>query len=254
MEFLKKLRFLNGNTLKLIAAISMFIDHFGLIFYPNELWFRAVGRLAMPLFAFAIAEGCRDTKNKVKHFCLLFGLGVLCQIVYAIFDPTDQYFGILITFSISTLLIYALQFAKTCTFSKDVKTWKTCAAWALFAAGVVLTYILCENYKVDYGFYGCMLPVTAALFDFHRIPAPDLLQKFDRLPLRAMCFSAWIIYNVAIMPDPPFMIYTLCVIPLLFLYNGEKGKWNIKYFFYIFYPLHLGLLQGIQMLLQMSGR
>ena len=116
MESLKKIRFLNSNTLKLIAAISMFLDHFGLFFFPTTLWFRVLGRFAMPLYAFAIAEGCRYTRNKRKHFLLLFGLGAICQIVYTIFDPKNLYFGILITFSFSTLMIYALQYAKKCTF------------------------------------------------------------------------------------------------------------------------------------------
>ena len=88
METLKKIRFLNSNGLKLLAAIFMIIDHLGLIFYPDLLWLRMLGRLSMPLFAFAIAEGCRYTKNKWKHFFLLFGLGTICQLVYFIFDPT----------------------------------------------------------------------------------------------------------------------------------------------------------------------
>ena len=86
---LKKLRFLNGNALKIIAAVTMFIDHFGLMFYPKNMLFRMIGRLAMPLFAFMIAESARYTRNKIKHFALLFGLGAICQIVYYFFanDP-----------------------------------------------------------------------------------------------------------------------------------------------------------------------
>ena len=121
MEILKKLRIFNSNTLKLIAAVCMFVDHMAILFYPRIMWLRVIGRIAMPIFAFAIAEGCRYTKNKVKHFCLLFGLGAACQIVYTIFDPTQIYFGILITFSFSTLMIYALQFAKKCTFESSSK-------------------------------------------------------------------------------------------------------------------------------------
>ena len=46
-----KCRFLNANALKLIAAASMLIDHMGLMFFPEVILFRALGRLAMPLFA-----------------------------------------------------------------------------------------------------------------------------------------------------------------------------------------------------------
>ena len=67
METLKKLRILNSNSLKLLAAVFMFIDHLGLIFYPDLLWLRMLGRLSMPLFAFAIAEGCRYTRSEERR-------------------------------------------------------------------------------------------------------------------------------------------------------------------------------------------
>ena len=253
MEALKKLRILNSNGLKLLAAVFMFIDHLGLIFYPDLLWLRMLGRLSMPLFAFAIAEGCRYTKNKWKHFFLLFGLGAICQLVYFIFDPSTIYFGILITFSFSTLMIYALQFAKKCTFEEKPNPLRAVCAWLLFFLLVVGVYFFCQTFTVDYHFYGCILPVCASIFDFHRIPAPTILKKLDILPLRVLCMAVPILLCMVI-PSSPFLIssmpwkvtvYTVFTIPLLLLYNGEKGKRNMKYFFYIFYPLHLGLLEGI---------
>ena len=56
---------LSGNALKIIAAISMVIDHVGLMFFPTLKILRIIGRLAYPIFAFMIAEGCYYTKNKV---------------------------------------------------------------------------------------------------------------------------------------------------------------------------------------------
>jgi hypothetical protein len=253
MELLKKSRFLNSNSLKLLAAVSMFFDHLGLLFFPDVLWFRIIGRLSMPLFAFAIAEGCRYTKNKWKHFLLLFGLGAACQLVYLIFDPKTIYLGILITFSFSTLMIYALQFAKKCTFEEKPNLLRAVCAWLLFFILVAGVYIFCQKFTVDYKFYGCILPVCASIFDFHRIPAPDVLKKLDVLPLRVLCMAIPIALCMAI-PSSPFLVsgmpweitvYTAFTIPILLLYNGEKGKLNMKYFFYIFYPLHLGLLEGI---------
>ena len=248
MDILKKLRIFNSNTIKLLAAVFMFIDHFGLIYFPKVAWFRMVGRLAMPIFAFAIAEGCRYTKNKWKHFFLLFGLGAACQLVYFIFDPNTIYFGILITFSFSTLMIYALQFAKKCTFEENSNTLRTICAWLLFFLLVFGVYVFCERFTVDYKIYGCMLPVFASIFDFHRIPAPSILKKLDVLPLRVLCMAIPMIPLLFVSLPLRITIYSLLAIPLLLLYNGEKGKANMKYFFYIFYPLHLGLLEGIVIL------
>lgn len=85
MQTLQKLRIFNGNSLKILAAIFMLVDHIGILFYPQELIWRIIGRISMPIFAFMIAEGCRYTRNKAKHFLLPFCLGVICQIVYYFF-------------------------------------------------------------------------------------------------------------------------------------------------------------------------
>lgn len=73
-----------GNILKLIAALSMLIDHVGLMFFPNQLWMRAVGRLAFPIFAFFIAEGFRYTRSKLRYLLTVFALAspvILCTIL-----------------------------------------------------------------------------------------------------------------------------------------------------------------------------
>lgn len=249
METLKKLRILNSNTIKLIAAIAMFIDHLGLIFFPSVAWLRMVGRLAMPIFAFAIAEGCRYTKNKWKHFFLLFGLGAACQVVYYIFDPTNLYFGILITFSVSTLMIYAMQFAKKCTFEKDRNILLTIGAWLPFLALVAGTFVFCQHFTVDYRFWGCMLPVFASIFDFHRIPAPEELKKLDSLLLRVLCLGVGLGMLAISYAPVTLPVYAFPAILILLLYNGKKGKTKLKYFFYLFYPLHLVLLEGVYLLI-----
>ena len=59
---------LNGNHLKLIAAFTMLLDHVGILLFPQIRLLRILGRLAYPIFAFMIAEGCRYTKNKLRYF------------------------------------------------------------------------------------------------------------------------------------------------------------------------------------------
>lgn len=59
---------LSNNALKIIAMLSMLIDHTGLMIFPEYKIFRIIGRLAFPIFAYMIAEGCFYTKKQKKVF------------------------------------------------------------------------------------------------------------------------------------------------------------------------------------------
>lgn len=59
---------LTGNQLKIIALILMTIDHVGAYLLPQYTVLRLVGRLSMPIFAWAIAEGCYYTKTACGIF------------------------------------------------------------------------------------------------------------------------------------------------------------------------------------------
>ena len=247
---IKKIRFINADLLKLIAAALMLIDHIGMIFFdrfsPDAYWIlRKIGRLSMPLFAFAIAEGCRYTRNKPLHLAMLLGLGLVCFFVYVI-ALKQIYYNILITFSFSVVIIYALHFMKISLCNRQSKLWQKICSPFLFVGAIVGTYVFCYFNAVDYGFWGCMLPVFASIFDFHRVPAPTLLQKTDVLPLRVLTMAIGLVLLVFNTTFPPkIAAWALLTIPILFLYSGEKGKWKLKYFFYVFYPAHLAFLQAI---------
>ena len=103
---------LDGNMLKIIAAVCMLIDHIGVRIFPEAIILRIIGRMSFPIFAFMIAEGCRYTKNKLRYFLSVFLLGAACQIVYYLYDESLD-MCILITFSLSILIIYAMRTSKT---------------------------------------------------------------------------------------------------------------------------------------------
>ena len=241
-----KYRVLTGNALKIIAAISMLADHIGLIFFPfNGLW-RIFGRLALPIFAFMIAESAKYTRNRKRHFFTMFGLAVICQIVYFIFDHS-LYMCVLVTFSLSILMLFALDYAKKTLFADGTSATRKILSVALFVSAVAVTYLLNLIFDIDYGFWGCMVPVFAGLF---RLPTPTenrTLRLLDTIPARVLLMGVGLIpLSFAIGWLQPYSLLTL---PILFLYSGKRGKRKMKYFFYIFYPLHLALLEGIYMLL-----
>lgn len=131
---------LSGNTLKSIAALSMLIDHIGVIL-PEVDALRIIGRISFPIFAFMIAEGCAKARNKRRYFLSVFAMGTACQVVYYLYDGST-YLGILITFSISILLIYSLQDLKETAFAAAASRGRQLIAALVFPLLVTAVYLL----------------------------------------------------------------------------------------------------------------
>ena len=216
--------FLTGNALKLIAALSMTIDHAGLLLFPQYPVLRILGRLAFPIFAFMIAQGCKYTHSRRRYFGNIFALAVLCQSVYYLVDGS-LYLSILFTFSLSILTIFALQ---------DFRREPTALRGAVFFGAVAMVYVLNRIFSIDYGFWGCMVPVFAAL---------PQNTKWDTTVVSTLLLGLGLVFlGLHYGGD---QMYALAAIPLLLCYNGQRGKWKMKSFFYIFYPAHLVVLQLI---------
>ncbi len=222
----KKFSGFTGNQLKLIALISMTFDHVGLQLFPDILIFRIIGRLALPIYAYMIAEGCRYTRNRKKYLLRMASLAALCQVVY-FFAMGSLYQCILVTFSLSIGLIYAFD---------NLQEHPGNASWLLAAGTFVAVFVLCvvlpdfvPGFEIDYGLMGLMLPV---LIYFGRPSHHFLLAGVILL-----CFS----YG-------GLQWWSLAAIPLLGQYNEQRGKYNIGKLFYIYYPAHLVVIYGLSLL------
>ena len=242
--------------IKIVAALSMLLDHTGMILFPDVQWLRIVGRLALPLYALCIAEGFRHTRSRPKYFLRIFVLGALCQVVY-FFVSSEPYLGILITFSLSIVLLCLLD-ALLCAakgqtepvsrvfekilrraLSRSVRT-VLCAVLLASALGGVI--LLNHFIRVDYGLTGVLLPVLIYLGGNSR---PGRFGGAAAGTLLLAC-------NLEGSATP--RIWSLLALAPLALYNGKPGKYKLKYFFYVFYPLHLVLLYGIDLLLAWLAR
>ncbi len=216
---------LSNNQLKIIAMLSMLIDHAGVMIFPGNQFLRIIGRLSFPIFAYMIAEGAFYTRSKIKYLFGILWLGLLCQLVFYAFSGS-LYQGILITFSLSVAVIagadgylktrdaahFALMIAAICVF-----------AWAAVTAPVVLER---RGYYLDYGAVGAALPV--ALY-------------FCRGKAQKLMASAVILALMASM-SPSYQWYALIALPLLATYSGKRGSARLKYMFYVFYPAHFAFL------------
>jgi len=225
--------FLSSNVLKIIALISMTIDHMGLILFPNIIIFRCIGRIAFPVFAYFIAEGAYYTKNYFKYFIKLFIFGLLFFAVY-FFVFKLIYFSIFIGFSLSLILIYIYKM-----FLNEKRNFNKIIYIILILFLIVNIYILCEFVKIDYGFIGVIIPFILYLVKYKNIKLMVLLVM---LLINCFFFNKHTLLNMT--------LYSLISIPLLSLYNGKRGKYNLKYLFYYYYPIHLVLLYLIKIIIR----
>ena len=221
---------LSGNQLKIIAMLTMLVDHIGVQLFPECIILRIIGRLSLPIFAYMIAEGCLHTRNRPKYLLLIALLGFGCQIVYYV-AMRSLYMGILITFSLSIVSIYSVDlFLKRKNVLSGVVMSVTLAA-VVFACVVAPVLWVGHGFHVDYGLGGVLMPVLAYY-------AKNRLWK-----LACIGFALLItVYSLG-----AIQWYAFLALPLLALYNGTRGKWKLKYVFYIFYPVHLGILYLISL-------
>lgn len=232
---------LSGFGLKILACLFMLGDHIGVMLLPDVELLRIVGRLSYPLFAYFIAEGTRYTKNKTKRFFSIFILGVICEVAFVAFSST--YSGnILLTFSVSVLLIYLLDYTKK-AFSKNLSS--GLMFLLLFAVSIIATYYYCEKVGLDYGFFGVMTPVFCSVFDNMGEFSKKLYARVDRKYVSIAMFSLGLLLMVVFNSVLFCQKYCLLSVLLLLFYNGEKGKYSFKYGFYLFYPLHFIVLQAV---------
>ena len=227
MKERKPWQVLNGTALKLIAMVSMVFDHVGDNFFPEQTWMRVIGRMALPIFAFCVAEGYLHTRNRKKY---LLRLGVFALVSEIPFDLVTA--GKLLEFGHQNIML---------TFF-----------WAIL--GLLCYDALREKLKkggLVLGIFVLLLFAGASLIlglDYNFLAVGLIFLYYllrDKAPLWrnavGMAFHA-MLRNVGI------YWFGLLGFLFLFLYNGKKGR-GLKWLFYLFYPGHLLLIWGIRLLL-----
>ncbi len=249
---------LTGFTLKIIALISMLIDHtlkagfidqkmlidcFGMDIpgsYRLITFIEALGRLAFPIFAFMIAEGMRHTRSRKKYILQLLLFGVVSEI------PFDL---VLVPIGIEGIPWHA--------FLSPITDLNVFFTLALGALGIALTeQLMGKNTPKSLLFLpaaacalvGALLGVDYSLFGVLMIYSAYFLKgrAAQLLGMAAIQFALYFGYltNWAFaFSSNVLILYLAACIPLLLLalYNGQRGR-KCKWLFYIFYPAHLAIL------------
>ena len=222
-----KTKCLPQEVLKLIACITMFIDHFGDAIVPRlnfpfiyELYYilRIIGRISFPIYCFLIGEGLRHTRNQIKYLLRLLIFAIISEIPFNLMVRGSllcaEYQNVFFTLFLGALAIY---------FYRNIKNNLLKAILMLAALGVSVIF------KADYGTAG--MAVIVVLYFLREHP---IVQAIAGYPL----FGGGIYAIAAFIP--------------ISMYNGQRGFIKhpvLKYAFYFFYPAHMLLLVAIRQLI-----
>lgn len=231
---------MTAYILKLIAIITMVIDHFGDILYHGQLsWMNYIGRIAFPIFAFQISEGYIHTHNLKKYFLRLLLFAIISQIPYSWFHYivfSSINLNVIFTLILGLLAIHFYQFLinKSNSFSTNKNI---AASYQLLGIIVVLLLgLFAEFSHFDYGFWGVFL-----IFVFYILRDKKILRNIAVIIITFIYYIPTLMFshfNILVVE-----LFLFTILPLVFInmYNGQKGK-NSKLLFYIFYPVHLIIL------------
>ncbi len=241
-NILEKYSFINTFFLKLIAILTMTIDHVGACFgikyqelnvfftdfFPMDTYtiLRSIGRLAFPIFCYLIVEGLYHTRDVKKYALRLFIFAFISQIPFNMMLYKDPFYP---RYKGMTLNVYftlcigllAIAIARACykVYQEKQNTQYMYIGIITILCAMTLAQIL----KTDYGAYGVL--VITVFFLFRNNPLMLIAGQFF-----AMYF----------MRGKINIYFMLALIPIL-LHNHKKGP-GLKYLFYAYYPAHMLIL------------
>ena len=231
-------KFLNSNHLKLIAITAMTIDHVTWLLFPGfqTAWYivllHIIGRLTAPIMWFFIVEGYNHTRNVKKYLTRLFLFAIVSHFAFC--------------------LAFGISFIPNSIFNATSVLWSL--AWA-----VVLMMIL-DNDKIN-KYLKILLFILIFLITFPSdwsciaVFAIIFMNKYKdnfrkkMLMMMVGTLMYSLVYYFCIDHFYGILQLATCLtIPVLYFYNGERGKLNLKYLFYVYYPTHLVVIGIIKLI------
>ena len=190
---------------------------------------RCIGRLAMPIFCFFVAEGYYHTRDRRKYLLRMGLFALISEIPFDLafygsaFYPGHQ--NVMFTFLFAILGMFAYQEVMT---RKTDNVGKIIGVMSVLACGLITIFL-----RTDYNAFGVALVFIFFVFKDRGLLIQNVVALMYQFVARGVGIQAWAMVSA---------------IPLM-MYNGEKGR-KLKWFFYCFYPGHLLLFGLIKFLLQ----
>lgn len=237
---------LNRNAVKYIAVFAMLLDHIAWTFLdfstPTAQIFHIVGRTTAPVMCFFLAQGYEHTRSFKKYALRLFVFAVISEVPWWLMRGEEL-------FSPSFNMIFTLFLALLAVHVEATRENK--------AEKVLLIGLLCVlSYWCDWkyfavlwsvGFYKCRDSVKKCCLWQVIVGLLYCLYAF----YGSFSSSGDMVHALA---SSAFSLGTFLSVPLLLLYNGKSGKKTKggKWFFYVFYPLHMTVLGLIHVMLAIN--
>ena len=226
--------------LKIIAMLTMTMDHMGDAYFRQVSWMNLIGRFAFPIFAFQISEGYLHTKNLKKYFLRLFLFALISQVPFMLFSfiyTEGLHLNVFCTLFIGLLVIFlydkVLHSNINFTINEKINFGIKQGIGILIA---ILLGIFAQTCHFDYGFFGIAIIFLFYIFKNNKLAMvisyiTACILKYG-IPIFLYGFNIWYIL---------LGIFTMFSIIFICLYNGKQGK-KVKYLLYFFYPVHLLIL------------
>ncbi len=223
---------MSAFALKLIACMTMLIDHAVLAFVPyGTTWFwigREIGRIAFPIYCFLLVEGFWHTSSRKKYMSRLLVFALISEFPFDYFlygipgsiEIAMQYQNVMITLFAGMALLCIYDYLLQNYSVTQPVAFNTLAAIAIVATTVVVVWM-----KSDYSYVGILFILIFYLMRGRKL---------------------WIAGGLAViilMFTDLFELGALMALVPIYMYNGELGgNKKFRYAFYAFYPVHLLLL------------
>lgn len=223
--------------LKWVAVICMLFDHVGLIFFESpsilggtqigdmmDVPLRAVGRMSFPIFLFCLFQGYLYTHDRIAYAKRLLLFAFISEIPYD-FGNFGGLWSFVANNVIWTMFLVVVMWM---CYDEAAKHKDVCKALygLIFAFFMLIAYFT----HVDYG--QAAIGAATALYAYRN----------------RQVFGYFIAIIILVLFVSPVELFALLSLPLIRYYNHKKGS-QIKYFFYIFYPVHLVFLRLLYMFL-----
>lgn len=273
-------RGLSSTALKAIALGLMVLDHIHYFFAYTGLipeWFSMLGRLAAPLFLFCAVEGFAHTRSRKKYFFRIWiiaaamGSLLFAMAYFGILVRPDGFFplnGVLLNFVVLMPIWQGMDWLRQRRFARGLAAILLPLAWPFLLAALA-RLIPALRYPVAYAGMS-VLPAWTSIVDggiiflvqgvlFYALRGRRGWQMASYAVVSLAVYFGLLGYQFVIQQGQPFSIlFTTAYqwmevfsIPLMLLYNGQRGRGYQK-LFYLFYPAHVYLLYALSWILMVA--